>query len=118
MGTAELAVRSETDLRWRTGDTIYECLSIVSTKLTSQAVVVDQQLHTHDERPHAKISRYVTLVHLISRLEADAEVDGGCQRFFDRDPCEGAMVLWWVFGMGTSVASSRCVSSFGYQTYV
>lgn len=28
---------------------------------------------------------------------------GGCQRFIDRDPCDGAMVLWWVFGDGLRV---------------
>lgn len=26
-----------------------------------------------------------------------------CQRFLDRDPCDGAMVLWWVFGDGLRV---------------
>lgn len=55
---------------------------------------------------------------LVCRLEAGAEMDGECQRSSDRDPCEGAMVLWWVFGMATSVVSSRCVCSLGYQTYV
>ena len=54
-------------------------------------------MHTHGERPHTKISRYVALVQLICRLEAGAEMEEGANAF-DRDPCEGAMELWWVFG--------------------
>lgn len=39
-------------------------------------------------------------------------VDGGrvpCQRFFDRDPCDGAMAVWWVFGMVCGF-QMRCLS--------
>jgi hypothetical protein len=38
---------------------------------------VDQQLHTYDERPYAKILRYVALVHLSCRLEAGAKMEEG-----------------------------------------
>jgi hypothetical protein len=29
--------------------------------------------------------------------------EGANARFIERDPCDGAMVLWWVFGDGLRV---------------
>jgi len=93
----ELAVKSGMDLRWRTGDTIYECQSngprgCIRKQSTSRCI------HTMDGRTlRSRATSHLGISSVVWRRARRWRREGA--NVLDRDSCEGAMEFWWVFGM-------------------